>query len=300
MDKYLDVLVEDIYDVLDSSKEHTFTGEIATMYGTNMTEALIGATEQRNKPREKGKLWASDLGKPCLRQHWYNFNGNTTKEQLEGHTKFKFLYGNLLEEAALYLGEEAGHQISHQQERVEWKVNDTWTVSGRIDAVIDGVLVDVKSTSSYGFKRYKDGITPLNDTFGYLYQVGFYLRKNEFDPKPTEGGFLWVDKGNGHLLAQRAVVPSEGEIEARTEAIIKAVDQPEDEDVPRHYAPKPYGKSGNHALDTACSYCAHKVQCWRSANGGQGLRGFIYGHGPVWFTDVVREPKVPEIGDNSE
>ena len=288
-------LPEDIYHVLDQDEAH-----ISASHPTGVAETIAShltkATEVRNKPREVGKLWASDLGKPCMRQHWYNFNKPEGGEKLGGHTMFKFLYGNILEEVVLHYANEAGHGVSHSQQRIETSIHD-WTVSGRIDAVIDGVLCDVKTTSSYGFTRYKEGITDANDSFGYLWQVGFYTHFNEIEPKPESTGFVWIDKQNGHIAANTCddQLPSKEAIEARVLDISRAVDERDDEGVERYYKVEPYGKSGNMALPLACSYCPFKQECWRDSNGGAGLRVFAYNHKPVWFTEVVREPKVPEM-----
>jgi hypothetical protein len=299
MQKKIETLTEDIYHVLNSDHDHESDATLVERYSSNIGNELSGATKLRNEPRAVGKLWASDLGKPCLRQAHYNFNGDGTEEKLDGHTKFKFLYGNLLEEAVLYLAEEAGHTVESAQARVEYPATDKWIVSGRIDGVIDGTLMDVKSTSTYGFKRYKDGITPYNDSFGYLYQLGFYKEFGGFDVK-DEAGFLWIDKGNGHIKYTPCTTPTKEEIEKRTKDIIEAIETPIATDVPKYYSPAPYGKSGNYSLPMSCSYCKHKQRCWEDANGGQGLRGFLYNQGPVWFTDIQRTPNVPELGDRDE
>ena len=298
MTKTIDTLVEDIYNVLDQTKEHdphdTASQEAAMRIGTE----FIKATELRDKPRERGKLWASDLGKKCLRYHWYNFNEPEYGEVLNGNTKFKFLYGNILEESVLWLAEEAGHMVRGQQHTVELPVGD-WTVRGRIDAVIDGTLVDVKSTSSYGFKNYKDGIDATNDTFGYLWQLGFYHGFGEFDYGVDDvSGFVWIDKQNGHIAYTPVEVPSPDDITQRVLEIIEAVEG-EEFDTPRAFGPEPYGKSGNQKLSVGCSYCAFKQRCWRDANNGKGLRTFLYSHGPVFFTEVNRQPAqtVLEITD---
>jgi hypothetical protein len=62
----------------------------------------------------------------------------------------------------------------------------------------------------------------------------------------------------------------------------------------RCYAAVPEGKSGNLKLGVACSYCPFKDECWKDSNGGKGLRKFFYSRGPVWLTNVAREPKVNE------
>jgi len=41
-------------------------------------------------------------------------------------------------------------------------------ILGHRDCVIDGCVVDVKSTSSIGFKKFRDGSIKHSDSFGYL------------------------------------------------------------------------------------------------------------------------------------
>jgi hypothetical protein len=286
----INTLSKDIYHVLDASKDHVPDSALAAQYAMAIGGEFAKATLKRDRPREKGKLWASDLGKRCLRQAYYNFNEPEHGEKLNGHTKFKFLYGNILEEAVLYFAEEAGHRVANPQHQVELKLSPTWTIRGRIDAVLDGHLVDVKSTSSFGFKRYKEGIDVTNDSFGYLEQLGFYSHFNDIDPKPKEGGFVWIDKQNGHIQYTPVTVPSKDALLTKARAIVEAVDKPE-QDVDRGYSPEPYGKSGNLKLPVGCAYCPFKARCYRDSNSGRGLRGFIYNQGPVWFTDVQREPR---------
>lgn len=293
---------KDVYNLLEGVGVHN--SKTAAHHAMNIGIEFGYAIEREDRPREKGKLWASDLGKPCLRQHWYKFNG-AEPEPIQGHTRFKFLYGNVIEEAALYLTKEAGHNVECEQQRISVTYPSTsgeWTVTGKVDAVIDGVLIDVKSTSPHGFKKYSEdySMDANNDSFGYLYQLGFYNKHKHLLNTPTiltdEVGFLWVDKQNGHLAASIQNVPSPNEVKKRIYDIINAVYEKE-LDVPKAFSPERYGKSGNMKLPVACSYCPFKQQCWRDANNGQGLRTFLYSHGPVHFTDIKRQPssKVPEI-----
>lgn len=294
--KSITTLTADIYDVLDASKDHTPNSDKAAEYAMRIGGEFATSTLKRDKPREHGRLWASDLGKKCRRQQWYQFNEPHHGEKLTGNTKFKFLYGNILEEAVLYMAEEAGHEVSHQQFTVEHKVDD-WTIRGRIDAIIDDVLVDVKSTSSFGFKRYKTGIDATNDSFGYLEQLGFYSAFGDYGVTPTDQGFVWIDKQNGHIKYTSAAVKSATQLDALARDISDAVEQVSEAAVPKAFAPAPYGKSGNEALPMSCSYCAFKRHCWRDSNSGKGLRTFAYNQGPVHFTTIKREPNssVPEI-----
>lgn len=292
----VNTIAADIYSILIDANHHEHSNELAAEHAMRIGGEFAKACKGRDQVRHKGKLWASDIGKPCMRQHWYNFNWYHEKEELNGWTKFKFLYGNIIEEAALYYAREAGHTVQHLQAPVSTSVGD-WSVSGRIDAGIDSSLCDVKSTSTFAFNKYKkEGINSTNDTFGYLYQVGFYFHFNELSPELTECGFLWVDKQNGHIMYEDVTdkIPSKSEILFRIDHIIAAVEGTE-KDAPKLYSDVPEGKSGNMKLGTECSYCAFKEKCWEDSNGGKGLRTFLYSNKPVYLTQVVREPRVPEL-----
>jgi hypothetical protein len=236
----IETVAGDIYEVLDSTKEHDPDTGLAAKYAMEIGGEFAKASIKRDRPREHGKLWASDLGKRCLRQHWYNFNAPQYGEKLDGHTKFKFLYGNILESAVLYYAEEAGHTVAHQQHTVEFNTAESWTIRGRIDAVLDGKLIDVKSTSSYGYKRYKEGIDPSNDSFGYIEQLAFYTHFNDITPRPDSGGFVWIDKQNGNICYTEVLLPDRQHIEHKASAIIEAVDKDEGQ-VAKHYPPEAYG-----------------------------------------------------------
>ncbi len=290
--RQITTLSEDIYHVLDATKNHVADTALAAAYAMRIGGELAKASVQREAPRQKGRLWASDIGKSCLRQHWYNFNEPQYGAKLNGYTKFKFLYGNILEEAVLYFAEEAGHTVTHPQHIVEHMLNGDWTIRGKIDGIVDQHLVDVKSTSSFGYKRYKDGITYANDSFGYIWQLGYYTRF--IDVPAKAGGFIWIDKQNGHIKYTPVDLPNRESIILRANHIIEAVDEQET-GVVRGYAPEVYGKSGNLKLPIGCAYCNFKQRCWRDSNNGQGLRTFLYNQGPIDFTVVKREPKCPEI-----
>ena len=289
MKKSIATLSEDIYNLFSTSDDlHT---ELDKEVGSQIADEIARAITREEKPREKGKLWASDLGKQCMRQHWFNFNEDTYGEPLMGHTRFKFLYGNILEGVVLGLAKTAGHDVTMEQEVVEHQLNDTWTIRGRTDAAIDDAMIDVKTASSYAYKKYSQGIDSTNDSFGYLYQLGFYKffgAEGAYADRDDQG-FVFIDKQNGHIKYVKAETPTKDELIQRGEAIVEAVQTEDVEDVARGYADKPYGKSGNRALDIACAYCPFKQECW------PGLRTFLYNQGPVDFTHVAQEPRVPEI-----
>jgi hypothetical protein len=289
--KTLSTLVDDIYGILDRGVDHTPRPDYIASLTKNIEDRVHGALKLRNKPRELGKLWFSDLGENCARKIWYKFNAKETdaQEQLPGNALFKFMYGDLIESQVLYLAQEAGHTVTNEQERIEWTHPNGWIISGRIDAVIDGVLVDVKSTSPIGFKKYANLASTTNDTFGYLWQLSGYAALANREQIPFNGSpaFVFVDKQNGHIRAQPIEEYSKEQVQLEVIRVSNAAAsyfQPE-----RGYKDIPVGKSGNIGLGVECSYCPYKQMCW------DGLRGFAYSNGPVWLTHIEREPDVPEI-----
>lgn len=229
-------------------------------------------------------LRMSNLGKPD-RQLWYEFHDDGTKEVLEPHTLLKFLIGDIYEATLLFLAKCAGHDVSQEQAEVEID-----GIKGHIDAVIDGHVVDVKSASTYAFKKFKYGTLAEDDPFGYIDQIGGYSTALNLP-----GAFLAGDKQNGHITLLK--VPQEEteglRVRDRIEHLKEVVVSEEEPD--RCYEPVADGLSGNLALDIGCSYCPHKFRCWADANNGVGVRTFLYSGGPKHLVHVEREPKVPEL-----
>ena len=64
-----------------------------------------------------------------------------------------------------------------------------------MDCKIDGVVTDVKSVSTYGFRKFKDGTLAYDDPFGYVAQIKGYAHSEG----ETKFGWLAMDKQNGHL-----------------------------------------------------------------------------------------------------
>jgi hypothetical protein len=187
----------------------------------------------------------------------------------------------------LFLTRAAGHEVTDEQKKCE--VNG---ISGSMDCKIDGVVTDVKSVSTYGFRKFKDGGLAFDDPFGYVSQIKGYARAEG----QTKYGWLAMDKQNGHLTylmyddedTQAPVHEKIGyDIGERIDHIKAMVEQPEP---PKHcYQPKEDGKSGNMKLDTGCSYCSYKKNCWPN------VRAFAYSSGPRYLVEVFNEPKVQEI-----
>lgn len=279
--KEITSLVSDIYDLFRNG--HDPSPELVTAFANDL--ALVAAA----RLREAGKKWEptlrmSNLGKPD-RQLWYQFHPDGDEEILEPHTLLKFYIGDLYEATLLFLAKCAGHSVTQEQAEVEID-----GIKGHIDAVIDDHVVDVKSASTYAFKKFKYGTLADDDPFGYIDQIGGYSTALELP-----GAFLAGDKQNGHItLLQVPQVETEG-LRVR-ERIAHLKEVVVDEEVPdRCYEAQPEGLSGNMALAIGCSYCPHKFRCWADANNGIGVRTFLYSTGPKHLVEVVKEPKVPEL-----
>lgn len=226
----------------------------------------------------------SNIGKGA-RQLWYQ-KRFPPEEKLQGHTLLKFIIGDITETLLLFLARLGGHVVTGLQAEVE-----VGGIKGRIDADIDGVTVDVKTASERQFPKFKDKEKfQSDDPFGYVEQLAGYCKGRD-----TDGAFLAFNKTTGHVAylpfskEELSVFDVEGRIEYLKEAV-ESEAPPE-----RCYPDRPMGESGNRQLGVNCSYCDFKKRCWADANGGVGLRTFLYSNKPVFLTDVKREPKVMEV-----
>lgn len=283
--KKIDTLVPDIYSVLTTGVE--VREEDATAFG-NALATILKEKLSPKKRDSKGKIWFSTIGKPD-RQAWYQYNGYTG-EKLEGHTLLKFLIGDLWEAVLIFLSRASGHTVEGDQKRLELD-----GVTGRQDAVIDGVPTDVKSASTYSFKKFKDGSIKQkgNDPFGYMYQLAGY--REAADVLTEEAAFLAADKQNGHLHLLKLDDLELPDAKKRIAHVKKMVDGPIPE---RCYEAEPFGKSGNMKLAIGCQYCQFREECWKDANNGQGIRTFLYERGPIHLVEVKLEPRTYEFKGN--
>jgi hypothetical protein len=253
--------------------------------GEVFKDLLRSRLTKREEKRGEDVLRFSALGKKD-RQIWYDANMPEAAEKLPGKMGFKFLYGDVLEILLLFLAKEAGHEVSHEQFEV-----DVDGVKGHMDAVIDGVPVDCKSASTFSFQKFKDGSFKFDDPFGYMKQLSGYAHAIG---KTDRAGFLVADKVHGDIcFAEIDNYSIEGNPPGPRIAELRGVVAMPDPPA-RCYDDVPEGKSGNRKLGLNCSYCKMKDECWKDANKGQGLRRFSYSRGPVWLTEVRKEPRVDE------
>jgi hypothetical protein len=277
----LQSLPADIYSLFDPTKNHEVNEENLEWAAQQFKDLLRVRLKEREPLQDP--LRFSSMGRPD-RQIWYMAQAETKPEPMQSKTYFKFLYGDVIELLILFLAREAGHSVERTQEELE--VNG---VKGHIDAVIDGVVVDVKSASPYGFKKFKTNSVLEDDPFGYVQQLAGYSAV--LNPGKAAA---WVafDKVDGEICVAplSASVIADFDPETRINHLKEVVASPTPPE--RCYPDVEDGKSGNRKLDTACSYCAFKHECW------PGLRTFLYSGKPRHLTKVVREPDVLELKTN--
>lgn len=280
MAKTIETLVKDIDEMVGKTKGAT----PSSSYQESLVESYIKQVNERPpKVRPEKTIYFSEMGDRCLRRLFYRYNG-VSGEELSSSTKIKFMYGDMLETLVLQLAKDAGHDVSSEQEEVEY-VNDAtgWRVRGRIDAVIDGAVVDVKSVTKMSEKKFWDGLE--DDPFGYMGQLnGYAVVKGASDM-----GFLTIQKEMGHIR-YFPFTPNPEKFAYGFHRAVKAMSAEEPAPVQEIFAPVPASPtSPNEKLCTTCSYCEHKAKCWPS------LRAFAYSNKVEYLTKVVKEPAVAEI-----
>jgi hypothetical protein len=252
-------------------------------FGENM-KSLMRTEFARDRKRDTRTLRLSNIGRDD-RVLWNVVNG-TDKEDIQPHTYIKFMYGHLIEEMLLFLTRMAGHSVTDEQRKCEVE-----GIKGHMDCKIDGLVVDVKSASAYGFKKFKDGSLAMDDAFGYVDQIKAYAHacgEKQF-------GWLAMDKANGHLAVLKydledTQAPVHKLIKEDIRERIKHVKEMVKGDEPEILCSDTVEeKNGNMKLGIKCSYCQYKKHCYPN------LRGFAYSYGVKFLDKVVNEPRVQEI-----
>lgn len=278
--KNIETLVDDIKGLVNDG--HSVSEEAIQSFGTRLANVI--SERLFAKREESTELRMSNIGTPCERKLWYTVSDEHVGEDLPVEAKIKFLFGDILEELLLFLAAESGHRVEHRQEEVEIA-----GVKGHIDSVIDGVVVDCKSASSFAFDKFNRHGLEGDDPFGYLDQLNAYrwamsARYSSVDP--DRAAFLVIDKQLGKICLD--VYKSNGvdytKLVGRKKSVVAGSEPPK-----RTYMDEPDGKSGNRKLPTPCGYCAYKHTCW------PGLRTFAYASGPRYLTRVEKTPEVPEV-----
>lgn len=278
--KSIDTLIEDIYSVFtDGYSKSQDNEKLIDAFG----EAMKDLMRSRLTPRKSsgGTLRLSAIGKPA-RQLWYDSRG-TPKPDFTGDQLLKFFYGDVIEEVLLTLAKLSGHSVTNEQQKVV-----VAGITGHMDAVIDGHVIDVKSASAAAFKKFDQGSLLFDDPFGYMHQIAAYSEAVD-----NEGsGFLAMNKVDGKLTLFQPDPNYLPDTQERVDYLKEALasDEP-----PERCYEEETESNGNKKLPMGCVFCSFKKECWKDANDGSGLRGFGYSFGTVYLSKVVKAPRVREV-----
>lgn len=253
-------LVHDINDLLVNKLDAT-NKENVLIAATNIARATKRRLErEERKPRPDKTLYMSEIGKPCHRELWYRIHMPQAAMQLGPAAEMKFMYGDILESVALLLAKEAGHKVEREQELVENELGNGWKVRGRIDAVIDDTLCDVKTVTTQSKSKFQN-LNDYNDAFGYrsqlasyaTYTTGYSLTGHEgfFLIDKSLGGIDYVEMGMSVTLAHANDASKLPFRELETTGTFNPV------------AKLPVRKDGG--LCVTCAYCGFRQECWPSA-----------------------------------
>lgn len=273
--KSITTLVDDMYGLVSGA-----TAPATTNNGINISYDKWFT--ERPTEREKKVLYFSEVGDPCPRRLWYRYNQPEVATKPDGRALLKFFYGDMLEELVLNVAEDAGHSVTNKQERVIYDVGDGWVVRGRIDAVIDGVVVDVKSVTKYSEEKFKNDLQ--EDPFGYYQQLNGYAAALNND----NAGFVTIQKELGHV-SYYPIEVNKGLFRMQAEHAVETVSLDSPDTINRLPAVPQSKTSKNKKLCTSCGYCNYKKQCWPE------MRTFMYSSGPEFLVEVVDTPRVMEI-----
>lgn len=287
----IETLVPDIYSYMGGHGDFPELDEDAAKeLAKDIAEVAIERFKERRGDIENHnncedyRLRMSGFGAPN-RKLWYEANVGHKIGQDDPRLFLNFLLGDVWESIILFLAKQTGHKVEMEQAEVELD-----GMVGHMDAVIDDVLIDVKSASSYAFKnKFTNGAIFTGgdaDPFSYVPQLKGYGEATGIDKQ----GWLVANKETGELALVKMPNHVQYDAKEKLNSAREAIAQPEPPPE-KCYEPIPHGKAGNMQLAVGCRYCPFKEQCWKD----DGLRAFTYSTGPVYMTHVEKAPRVDEL-----
>src|SRR5882757_8947316 len=191
--KTINTLIEDIY-LKVGSEDGWFDEALAEDFSREVGRRLVESVRPRD---QVPTLRLSKMGPICEKQLWHSIHTPELEERPGPAALIKFTYGHILETFVIAMAKAAGHEVTGEQDAVYVD-----GITGHRDCVIDGCIVDVKSTTSLSFAKFKDGTLAQSDSFGYLDQLDGYLVGSSTDPMvrtKDRAYILAIDKQLGHL-----------------------------------------------------------------------------------------------------
>lgn len=282
--KTINTLVKDIYSVIEGN------GGWNSAASDLLSKEIVQKAEERfiKGQEDKGVVRLSAIGNPRKRQLWLDHKYPELKAKFNGEMLGTFFYGDVLESIVIALAVAAGHKVEGLQEDL-----NVFGIAGHGDCIIDGVVVDVKSTSSLNFLKFQTNSLREKDEYGYISQLSSYLYGYKDDPRvvtKNKAAFLAVSKERFKLCLDvydlsKELRDKQIELES-TKRLLSSDSMPD-----KCYDDIPDGKSGNMKLHNQCSWCSWRKKCWPEA------RAFQYSNGITYLSKVRKLPKVKEIKD---
>lgn len=289
--KTIDTLVRDMEALISKGKEDIPEEKYAEL-GRAVADKVKKHLTKSKEPVKRLRM--SNIGKG-KRYLWYIQNVPENElpkqeEQFEPARLFAFLYGDVVEELLFWFAEQAGHTVSERQEPVT-----LLGVSGSKDGRIDGVGVDAKTAADRSFQKFVNGTLAEDDVYGYLPQLGGYFYGED------RAAFLAFNKVDGELCLD--VHTRDGDLPDTKKIIEEVLESGKLPEPPteRCYPTIKSSPGESRILGAHCSRCPFKFKCYADANGGTGLRSYLYSGGTKYFVHIDgKEPTVPELDEQGK
>ena len=138
-------LSDDIYKVIEG--EIKVDDNLYNELAQNIAHTIRNRLSDTEPVRKT--LGLSSVGKP-LRKLWYDFHSDIELVKPTPSMRLKFLFGDIIEDLLLWLVKVSGHTVTDRQREV-----NCCGVTGHIDSIIDGEVVDieVRKTDMYDIKK---------------------------------------------------------------------------------------------------------------------------------------------------
>tara|TARA_R100001530_G_scaffold59256_3_gene42963 strand:- start:832 stop:1737 length:906 start_codon:yes stop_codon:yes gene_type:complete len=259
-------------------------------------EACGRALERQfNEKSQEYSMRMSGIGKPLCQQ---KLEQQGVQGTVDRTLVMRFLFGDLVEAAAIAIMKAAGVDVESEQEQCELDIGGI-TLQGTLDVEVDGKVWDVKSSSGYSFASKfgpeHGGFTKIEeeDAFGYIPQGFLYA---ESRGKPF-GGWIAVDKSTGEF----GVVETPNNATGKRATALKRVsdnirdlrDNPgtvvkfEDTAEVKKTGKKPNvieTPTGNRLMPNLCTFCKFMRHCWPGAAFRPNATTKSDNPRPVWYT----------------
>lgn len=240
---------------------------------------------QTAEPKPRKYIGVSAAGQPDWKL-WHTFNDPDSFRKLTAQTRMMFNIGHVQELQVLMLAKHSGHEVITCDESLEG-----FGVKGHFDAIIDGQLVDVKTTSPYGYSKFEKSTILQSDPYGYIKQLAGYAAFTGH-----KDGYFWaIQKSTAEMCL--TYIPEEYMWEGEQNLTYKAnmVRGPkptkmcwEDDKADVHYRPVEKD-NGNVEIPKGCQFCERNHVCHAD------VRAFKYANNTQYLMKVKSKPRVPEL-----